>query len=89
MTPDQIELYRRRILFVLDAQRRRDGLPADVVQLHANAQTGLEGSLDFVRDQLDYLSRRDPPLVEEALKAISKERRAWRITTAGSALIDF
>jgi hypothetical protein len=43
---------------------------------------------DELRDELDYLERRDPPLIEQALKVISKENKAWRITPAGEAFLD-
>ncbi len=86
MTPEAKEFYRIALLRTLDSNRTRYGLALPALcllvrQFGFNAQPG-----DSALDEIDYLSRKG--LIEEVAKPISAENRAWRITTAGIALLD-
>lgn len=86
MTPEQKELFRMAILRVLDANNTRFGLTVPAVS-HMMAMFGFPNpKADEVADEIEYLSRRE--LIQEVLKIVSKENRAWRITTAGSGYLD-
>ena len=88
MTNEQKELFRKAILEVLSANSTRHGLPAVAIAHHLHLFGFSSPRTDDVLDALDYLEHRDPPLVEQAVKVISKENRAWRITQAGEAFLD-
>jgi hypothetical protein len=88
LTSEQLEIFRRSILDVLNANLTRFGLPARAILTHCQVAQGLQVDESQVLDQLDYLQRREPPLVEEVEKVISRERQNWRITEAGRAFLD-
>jgi hypothetical protein len=88
MKPEQQELFRVAILRVLEANPTRRGLPLRGIGLMLS-QFGFPNPAETdLADALDYLERRDPPLIDQPLKIISKENRAWRITGAGVAFLD-
>jgi len=86
MTPEQKELFRRAILLALDANNTRFGLgiPALRLALGGFGFPGADGAA--IADEVDYLAGKG--FVEEVLKKVSRENRAWRITTAGLAFLD-
>jgi len=94
MTPEQKELFRLSILRVLDANRTRFGIGIVALGHHLNIfgfniatfKGDVQAFHDAIADELQYLC--DKGLAEEALKVVSKENRAWRITTDGIAYID-
>lgn len=88
MNADQIELFRKAILNVLSANPSRRGLPSSAIAHHMGMFGFPSPRTDDLLDALDYLERRDPPLIDQALKVISKENKAWRITPAGEAFLD-
>ena len=88
MSTEQTELFRKAILQVLSANPTRRGLPASAIAHHIGMFGFPNVNMDTLRDELDYLERRDPALVEQALKIISRENKAWRITDAGEAFLD-
>jgi len=88
MTTEQTELFRKAVLEVLSANPSRRGLPASAIAHHMGIYGFPDCRMDDLLDALDYLERRDPPLVDQALKIISKENKAWRITEAGEAFLD-
>ena len=88
MNSDQKELFRKAILEVLSANSTRHGLPATAIAHHLHLFGFSSAKTDDVLDALDYLERRDLPLIEQTLKVISKENKAWRITQAGEAFLD-
>jgi hypothetical protein len=88
MTTEQLELFRKALLRVLSANPSRHGLPSSAIAHHMGIFGFPSPRTDDVLDALDYLERRDPPLIDQALKIISKENKAWRITPAGEAFLD-
>lgn len=93
MKEEQKELFRKALLQVLDANRTRFGLTVTAMGLHLGAfgfsVTNFPTIGEFhgaIEEELGYLEGKG--FVEEALKVISKENRAWRITRAGIAFID-
>ncbi len=86
MTSEQRELLRRAILRVLEANNTRFGLGVEAVR-NALVMFGFQGAeAGTVADEIGYLV--DKGLVEEVLKKISRENRAWRITRDGMAFLD-
>jgi hypothetical protein len=88
MNAETKEQFRKAILNVLSANHTRHGLPASAIAHHMAIYGFSSPKTDELKDELDYLERRDPALVEQALKLISKENKAWRITEAGEAYLD-
>jgi len=88
MIPEQLELFRKAVLNVLSANPSRRGLPSSAIAHHMAMFGFPSPRTDELLDALDYLERRDPALIEQALKVISKENKAWRITAAGEAFLD-
>ena len=88
MNPESQEYFRKAILNVLSANPSRRGLPSSAIAHHLGMFGFPSPRTDDLLDALDYLERRDPALVEQALKVISKENKAWRITPAGEAFLD-
>ena len=94
MNAEQTELFRIAILRVLDANRTRYGIGIVAMGHHLNLfgfniamfKGEVQAFHDAIADALQYLC--DKGLVEEALKVVSKENRAWRIASAGIAYID-
>ena len=94
MNTEQKELFRKAILHVLDANRTRYGIGIVALGHHLNIYgfniASFDGHVDRfhaeIADALQYLD--DKGLVEEALKVVSRENRAWRITAAGLAFVD-
>lgn len=94
MTPQQKEDFRLAILRVLDANRTRYGLGivaiAHAVRAFAFSAANFQGEVkafhDAIADELQYLG--DKGMTEEALKVISKDNRAWRITEGGIRYLD-
>lgn len=94
MTPEQKENFRLAILRVLDANRTRYGLGitaiAHAIRAFAWSAANFGGDLkafhDAIADALQYLG--DKGFVEEALKMMSKDNRAWRITDKGIGYLD-
>lgn len=94
MNAEQKELFRKAILRVLDANRTRYGLGivaiAHALTIYSFTIANFSGDAkafhDAIADAIQYLT--DKGFVEEAMKGISKENRAWRITDAGIAFID-
>lgn len=85
MDPNQREAFRLALLRVLDANRTRFGLQCPAITTHL-ALFGFRPTRDQVLDEIDYLERKG--FVEEALKVISRENRAWRLSDAGRAFLD-
>ncbi len=85
MNSEQTELFRISILRVLDDHRSRYGLTLSAIA-HLVSIYGHKPTTDELLDALDYLAGKG--LVEEALKQISRENRAWRITQNGIAFLD-
>jgi hypothetical protein len=88
MNAEQLESFRKAVLQVLSANPSRHGLPLPAIGHHMAVWGFPSPKTDDLKDALDYLERRDPPLVEQALKIISKENKAWRLTAAGEAFLD-
>ena len=88
MNAEQKELFRKAILNVLSANPSRHGLPLSAIAHHMAIYGFQSPKTDELKDELDYLERRDPALVDQPLKIISKENKAWRITDAGLAFLD-
>lgn len=81
MTASEREQLRWSLLRFLDANATRFGLPTDFLLQQARAEGRLLLQRPELEAELQYLA--DKGLVEEALKAISPERRSWRITANG------
>ncbi len=88
MNSETKELFRLAILRVLEANPSRRGLPLPAIAHHMGMFGFPSPGSEDMKDQLDYLERRDPALIEQSLKGISKENKAWRITDAGTAFLD-
>jgi hypothetical protein len=86
MNAMQKEVFRRAVLSVLDANRTRFGLGVNAIALTLSAYGFAKTADDEVADALDYIAAKN--LCEEVTKTISKENRAWRITSAGIAFLD-
>lgn len=86
MTSEQKELFRKAILQVLDLNRTRFGLPASAIRLHIGQYGFLSAQVEAIQEELDYLTAKN--LAEEVVKVVSREVRAWRITTDGIAFLD-
>jgi hypothetical protein len=93
MSPEQKELFRLALLRVLDLNRTRWGLGIVSIAHHIRQFSftaanfgGDQAFHDAIADEIQYLT--DKCLIEEALKSVSKDNRAWRITTDGIAYID-
>lgn len=85
MTTEQRELFRLAILRVLDANPTRFGLGRSAIA-HNMAVFGFQSpTTDDLTAELQYLE--DKKLITEALKSISPENRAWRITAEGRDFI--
>lgn len=93
MKPEEKELLRLAILQVMDSNRTRFGL-GEVALAHqimafgfnAGRCGGPEVFKTEIAEAIEYLTNKQ--LVEEALKVVSRENRAWRITRAGIAFVD-
>lgn len=93
MKPEQKELFRKAILQVLDANRTRFGMSMTALGLHLGSFgfsavlfASAEEFQNAIADEIEYLTGKS--MVEEALKVVSRENRAWRITRAGIAFVD-
>lgn len=86
MTAEQKELFRKAILQVLDLNRTRFGLPPSAVRLHLGQFGFPMATVDSIQEELDYLTSKN--LAEEVVKVVSREVRAWRITSGGIAFLD-
>lgn len=94
MNPEQKELFRLALLRVLDANRTRYGLGvvaiAHALRIFSFTAGDFGGDArafhDAIADELQYLG--DKGMIEEALKAISKDNRAFRITEKGIGYVD-
>lgn len=75
------EQLRLSLLRFLEANNSRFGLPTDFLLQRARAEGRSLLLLDQVETELTYLA--DKGLVDEVLKSISPERRAFRITAIG------
>lgn len=75
------EQLRLSLLRFLEANNSRFGLPSEFLLQRARAEGRSLLTLDQVEAELDYLAQKG--LVDEVLKSISPERRAWRISAAG------
>lgn len=86
MNAENRELLRKAILRTFEANNTRFGLQVPAV-CHALGIFGFpDAPRAAVQDEIEYLVGKG--LVEEVLKQISKENRAWRITQAGIAFLD-
>lgn len=87
MNAEQQENLRLAILRVMDSNRTRFGLtvPAITTML---VQYGCTPTRDQVLDEMDYFEKPSRQFVEEVLKSVSKENRAWRLSDAGRAHLD-
>ena len=86
LTAEQRELLRTAILRVFEANNTRFGLGVPAV-CHALGIFGFPAADSrAVQDEVEYLA--DRGLVEEVLKKISRENRAWRISQEGLAFLD-
>lgn len=88
MTPEKTENLRLAILSVLSDNDTRFGLGVDPLRLFVKNRFGIDAARDQLLDELQYLGDRTEPLIESVAKVISRENRAWRITSAGLAYID-
>ncbi|HEY4414482.1 MAG TPA: hypothetical protein VGO57_02225 [Verrucomicrobiae bacterium] len=94
MNSQEKELFRLALLRVLDSNRTRYGLGvvaiAHALRLFSFTAANFSGDAkqfhDAIADEIQYLT--DKGLIEEAMKAISPENRAWRIASEGIALVD-
>jgi hypothetical protein len=93
MNSEQKELFRLAMLRVFDANRTRYGLGIVAIAHHLTpfgfGAKDFKGADEFyaaIEDELQYLC--DKNFAEEALKNISAENRAWRITRDGIAFVD-
>ena len=93
MNPEQLELFRLAILRVMDANRTRFGLGLVATGFHLNQFGftaancgGPEKFVELLADEIDYLTGKQ--LVEEVLKTVSRDNRAWRITPLGIRFVD-
>jgi hypothetical protein len=93
MNPEQSELFRLAILRVMDANRTRFGLGLPAIGFHLNQFGfnaancgGAENFTGLLADEIDYLAGKQ--LVEEVLKTVSRENRAWRISPLGIRYVD-
>jgi hypothetical protein len=94
MNPESKELFRLALLRVLDANQTRYGLSLVAMGHHltqfsfgvANFKGDAAAFHAAIEEEIQYLA--DKGLAEEALKVISRENRAWRITRAGVAFVD-
>jgi hypothetical protein len=86
MTSEQRELLQRAMLRVFQTNNSRFGLGVPAV-CHGLTVYGFpDPDAEVVKDEIGYLEGKG--LLEEVLKKISRENRAWRITGEGLALID-
>ncbi|HSM84605.1 MAG TPA: hypothetical protein VLT16_00580 [Candidatus Limnocylindrales bacterium] len=86
MNAEQKELFRKGILRVLEANNTRFGLGVPAV-CHSLAVFGFpDPSAADVQDGIEYLAGKG--LVDEVMKYISRENRAWRISQKGIAFLD-
>jgi len=86
MIAEKRELFRLALLDVLRLNPTRFGLSVPAAA-HLMALFGFPSpNHQDVADGLDYLERKG--LVEQAIKILSPENRAWRITTEGIAYLD-
>lgn len=86
MNAQQLELFRKAVLQVFDANRTRFGLSLPAVRFNV-AIFGFRAAVDGeLLDVINYLAGKG--LLEEVRKTVSAEVRAWRITEAGIALVD-
>jgi hypothetical protein len=86
MNAEQKQLFRTAILQVLDLNRTRFGLPPTAVRLHLGRYGFGSATVEQIQDELDYLVSKN--LAEEVVKVVSKEVRAWRITSDGIGFLD-
>lgn len=93
MKAEELENFRLAILRVMDANRTRFGLGLVAIGYHLNQYGfsagncgGPEKYAELLADEIDYLTNKQ--LVEEVLKTVSRENRAWRLTREGIAFID-
>ncbi len=93
MNAEQKELLRLAILRVMDANRTRFGLGIVAIGYHLNQFGfsagncgGQEKYAELLADEIDYLTSKQ--LVEEVAKTVSRENRAWRLTSEGIAFLD-
>jgi DNA-binding HxlR family transcriptional regulator len=85
MTTEQRELFRMAILRVLDANNTRFGLGRSAIGHNMVVFGFPQPRTDDLTSELRYLE--DKGFVSEALKGISPENRAWRITASGRDFI--
>lgn len=93
MKPEEKELFRFAILRVMDTNRTRFGLSLvnigfrlDQYGFSASNCGGAEKFAEQLADEIDYLTGKQ--LAEEVLKTVSRENRAWRLTSEGIAFVD-
>lgn len=70
----------------MDGNRTRYGLGVPAVGHLVSAYGFPSPGTDDLKDALEYLTNKK--LIEEVMKGISRENRAWRITDAGIAFVD-
>lgn len=86
MDSERRELFRKAILRVLEANNTRFGLTVPAIR-HMLGMFGFPVmQADSIEDEIGYLEGKG--LVEEVLKVISRENRAWRLSQQGLALLD-
>jgi hypothetical protein len=86
MNAEQRPIFRTALLRVLETNNTRFGLEVPAMSL-ALGRFGFPGpNPEDVKDEIAYLEGKG--LVEEVLKKINREHRAWRISTEGLAFLD-
>jgi hypothetical protein len=85
MDLQQKELFRLAALRVFAANKTRFGLELPALK-HLVAAFGFTPGDADLADAVAYLERKG--FVEEVLKALSPENRAWRVTAAAIAFLD-
>ena len=81
MNPEAREQLRLSLIRFLDANNTRFGIGTALLLQHARAEGRPDLKKTDVDAELRYLE--DKGYAEEALKGISPENPAWRITAAG------
>ncbi|HOP99129.1 MAG TPA: hypothetical protein PLK78_17060 [Verrucomicrobiota bacterium] len=85
MKPEERENFRLAILRALDDNPTRWGLGLSAIAHHMLIYGYHSPTTDDLQAELAYLE--DKKLIAEALKGISPENRAWRITAEGRDFI--
>jgi len=86
MDAEQLELFRKAVLLVFDANDTRFGLGPMAVQLQVAALGFPDATTEQVTEAIEYLEGKQ--MLQQVRKEISRENRAWRISSTGVAFLD-